>query len=170
MFFFTREWGEKEGREKGKGAGRGVLFINSVYLRRPVALLVLIAVTSESSYSAIGQFCIIYDGNESLGMQQQQQRLPMPVCITDTWVNSRLSAARGERMEKNKKRRAKCFIHKLAYLRRAFRRRLAEHRETLFDAAGPHLRVLLSMKAPRLQCNLCNVDLKKSGQSERTAT
>lgn len=101
---FTREW----------GGGEGVLFINSVYLKRPVALLVLIAVTSESSYSAIGQFCIIYDGNESLGMQQQQQQ-PMPVCITDTWVNSRLSAAISFiYFFFKKRRRANCFIHKLA--------------------------------------------------------
>lgn len=35
-------------------------------LNAHIALLVLIAVTSESSYSAIGQFSIIYDRNESL--------------------------------------------------------------------------------------------------------
>lgn len=48
---------------------QGFLLINSVYLKHPIALLVLIAVTSESSYSAIGQFCIIYEWNESLGVE-----------------------------------------------------------------------------------------------------
>lgn len=54
-----RREGEKE-EKKGGRRGRALL-INSVYLKQPIALLVLIAVTSESSYSAIGQFCIIYD-------------------------------------------------------------------------------------------------------------
>lgn len=39
----------------------GVRLINSVYLKHPIALLVLIAQTSENSYSAIGQFSIIND-------------------------------------------------------------------------------------------------------------
>lgn len=39
----------------------GVRLINSVYLKHPIALLVLIALTSENSYSAIGQFSIIND-------------------------------------------------------------------------------------------------------------
>lgn len=50
----------REGTKEEEKGGR-FLFINSVYLKHPIALLVLIAVTSESSYSAIGQFCIIYD-------------------------------------------------------------------------------------------------------------
>lgn len=50
----------KRGKRRKRKAG-GVLFINTVYLKPPISLLVLIAVTSESSYSAIGQFCIIYD-------------------------------------------------------------------------------------------------------------
>lgn len=62
----------EERRKKEEEKGGGFLFINSVYLKHPIALLVLIAVTSESSYSAIGQFCIIYDWNESLGVQQQR--------------------------------------------------------------------------------------------------
>lgn len=57
-----------------RGNQRREELINSVYLKRPIALLVLIAVTSESLYSTIGQFCIIYDWNESLGVQKQQQR------------------------------------------------------------------------------------------------
>lgn len=54
-------------RKKRKKAGAGAGLINSVYLKHPIALLVLIAVTSESSYSAIGQFCIIYERNERRG-------------------------------------------------------------------------------------------------------
>lgn len=50
----------REGKRRKRKEG-DFLFINSVYLKHPIALLVLIAVTSESSYSAIGQFCIIYD-------------------------------------------------------------------------------------------------------------
>lgn len=54
----NREDRRKKKRKKKEGE---FLFINSVYLKHPIDLLVLIAVTSESSYSAIGQFCIIYD-------------------------------------------------------------------------------------------------------------
>lgn len=53
-----------------KKEGEGVRLINSVYLKHPIALLVLIVLTSESSYSAIGQFSIIYDWNESLETQR----------------------------------------------------------------------------------------------------
>lgn len=56
--------------EKTSGGGGGFQFINSVYFKQAITLLVLIAATSESSYSAIGQFCIIYDGNESQGWEQ----------------------------------------------------------------------------------------------------
>lgn len=68
----SEETNREESRKKDEEKEGGFLFINSVYLRHPIALLVLIAVTSESSYSAIGQFCIIYDWNESLGVQQQR--------------------------------------------------------------------------------------------------
>lgn len=55
-----------------KKEGEGVRLTNSVYLKHPISLLVLIALTSESSYSAIGQFSIIYDWNESLETQRQR--------------------------------------------------------------------------------------------------
>lgn len=65
-------WGD-EWRDKKKKMNNMVvgvfLFINCVYFKQAVALLVLIAVTSESSYSATGPFWIIYDGNESQGME-----------------------------------------------------------------------------------------------------
>lgn len=60
----TRRWRNEGGKRKKKKAGVGAGLINSVYLKLPIALLVLIAVASESSYSAIGQFCINYETNE----------------------------------------------------------------------------------------------------------
>lgn len=60
----SEEMNRGDKKEK-KVRGGELLFINSVYFKQAVALLVLIAATSESSYSATGQFCIIYDGNES---------------------------------------------------------------------------------------------------------
>lgn len=90
----------------------------------PIALLVLIAVTSESSYSAIGQFCIIYDGNESLGMQQQWRSaayIANDVAYASLH-NQRLGKQRTKRSTgRGGKMRAKCYIHTLlAYLRRTF--------------------------------------------------
>lgn len=95
--------------------------------------------------------------------------LPMPVYITNTWVNSGLRAARGQ--EKNE---SKMLYPHISLFEASFWKKLGEHCGA-FDAAGLHLPVLLSMKVwcgaeSCLQCNFCNIDLKKSGQNKYAVT
>lgn len=152
-----RDEGGKRKEKKKAGAGAGL--VNSVYLKHPIALLVLIAVTSESSYSGIGQFCIIYERNERRGAARSSEeqrgtaRSAEPRCQFTSaalWVNSRLSAAR-----RGKKTRAGRFTCTLADLRAPVAQEARTTRRTpcffFLMRPGPHLPVRLSMKGSPAQ-------------------
>lgn len=155
------------GKRKKKKAGVGAGLINSVYLKHPIAFLVLIAVTSESLYSAIGQFCIIYERNERRGAARssQERRTTAQVYISSTLGKQQIKHSAA--VKPPPPPRTRCFTHTLADLRAPVVQEVRTTRQKpfFFDAAGP------SSASPfeheRLSSATSVALMMKSGQSER---
>lgn len=103
----TRRRRNEGGKREKKKARAGAGLINSVYLKHPIALLVLIAVTSESSYSTIGQFWIIYERNERWGAaaaarSSEECRTTVPVYISSTLGKQQIKRSGGKKTKQNK--------------------------------------------------------------------